>query len=583
MFDVTSARASEHTAYKALSHETKPAASRSDIGTVVIHWTTAIATMVCIATGLRIAADALNAPISTFLAPILPTGEVWTVHFIAGLFLFFGYTAYFFYVKRSGLSRRSAFKRTAVLTMPVSTRLKWAGINVVLHWALYALITVMTVTGVLLYLGYGGLVVRIHTIAAFAVIAYIVLHVIAHYNYGGFDQLLRIFRPARLVKNAAVRPMPLVLAIAAGLIVAPTIALVDWSTRDVLVVRSASNVPQLDGHLDDPLWANASSVSVRTHQGEALGGRGTSTVEVRAAYTDEHVYFAFRWEDPTRSIWRMPLIKKDDGWYVLHDIAEHSDVNTFYEDKFAVAFAKSWEYGGSDSTYLGKKPLSGKPGTGHGRGLHYTTDGSYIDMWQWKSTRGGLQGMLDDMHFGPPKEPTDAQRAGTSRYKAGYASDPGTPAYKSNYKTRGPGYGTTAFDKPVDVPRLPKNLRATQAAMGPFELDPEYGLSEGARWWLTEEDSIPYSPEADAKIPVDTVIPGLLITGKYEGDRADVTGGARWAEGYWTLETKRKLKSDSKFDVSFGTGEPLYMWVTVFDHTQIRHTRHQRPVRLDFK
>lgn len=584
MVDVTSSGTSERVAPQVLSNKaTKPAASRSDIGTVFIHWTTAIATMVCIATGLRIAADALNARISAFLAPILPQGEIWTVHFIAGLVLFLGSTAYFLYVKRSGLSRRSALKRTVVLTMPVAARLKWAAVNVVLHWALYALITIMTATGILLYLGFGGLVVRIHTITAFAVIGYIVLHLVAHYNYGGLDQILRIFRPATLVRNNSVRPMPLIAAIAAGLVVAAAIATADWSSRDVLTVRSVSGAPQFDGRLDEPFWSGIPSVTVRTHQGESLGGSGTSTVEIRAAHDDDHVYFAFRWNDATRSAWRMPLIKKEDGWHVLQDDAAHEDVNTFYEDKFAVAFARNWEYGGSDSTHLGRKPLADKPASVHGRGLHYTTDGSYMDVWQWKSTRGGLLGMLDDMAFGPPVEPNEAHWAGTSRYKAGYVSDPGRPAYEMNYKTRSPGVGGAGYDEPVDVPRLPKDLAATQAAMGPFEIDPDFSLADGARWWLTEKDSIPYTPEADARIPVGTVIPGLLITGRFEGDRADVTGAARWADGFWTLETKRKLKSDSQFDVSFGTGEPLYMWVSVFDHTQIRHTRHQRPVRLDFQ
>jgi hypothetical protein len=36
----------------------------------------------------------------------------------------------------------------------------------------------------------------------------------------------------------------------------------------------------------------------------------------------------------------------------------------------------------------------------------------------------------------------------------------------------------------------------------------------------------------------------------------------------------------SKFDLPFAAGEPVYMWVSVFDHTQTRHTRHMRPVEL---
>lgn len=556
-------------------HATKRA-SRSDIGTVVIHWTSAIATFVCIATGLRIAADALDAPISQFLSPILPQGEIWTVHFIAGLALFFASTAYLVYVRRSGLNRRSAPKRIVVLTMPAAPRLKWAAVNVILHWALYVLVTVMTVTGVLLYLGYGGLVVRIHTITAFAVITYIVFHLVSHFNYGGIDQILRIFRPARLVENSSVKARPLLIAVAVALPMAFGVAGLDWATRDTLFITTATGAPQLDGRLDDALWSKARPVTVHTQQGENLGGSGTSDVEIRAVRDAENIYFAFRWADPSRSIRRMPLIKQADGWHVMQDFADRADVNTFYEDKFAVLFSRSWEFGGGDSTHLGSKPLADKPASYHGRGLHYTTDGSYIDMWQWKSTRGGLLGMLDDMVFGPPKEGTEAQWAGKSRYKAGYVSDPGTPAYEENYKADGPN----GYKGPVSVPRLPKDLAATQAAMGKYVLEPDEILPEDARWWMTEADSVPYSAEADAAIPVGTVIPGLLITGRYEGDRADVTGGVRWEDGYWTMETKRKIVSDSKYDVSFDGREPLYMWVSVFDHTQIRHTRHQRPVRL---
>ncbi|HMB48440.1 MAG TPA: ethylbenzene dehydrogenase-related protein [Afifellaceae bacterium] len=551
-------------------------ASRSDIGTVIIHWVSAIAMFVSIATGLRIASDALNAPISQFLSPILPQGEVWTVHFIAGLVLFFASIAYLVYVRRSGLNRRSAPKRIVVLTMPAAPRLKWAAINVILHWALFALVTVMTVTGVLLYLGYGGLVVRIHTIAAFAVISYIVFHLISHFNYGGIDELLRIFRPARLVENRSVKSKPLLIAFAIAIPAAAGVAGLDWATRDTLYVAPVTDAPVTDGRIDDASWSSARPVTVHTQQGEALGGTGASTVEIRAVRDAQNIYFAFRWNDPTRSIRRMPLVKREDGWHVLQDHADRADVNTYYEDKFAVAFSRSPAFGGGDSTHLGSKPLDGQPASYHGRGLHYTTDGSYIDMWQWKSTRGGLLGMLDDMVFGPPLEGNEAQWNGKSRYKAGYVSDPGTPAYKENYKVD----SDLGYDAPVKVPRLPKDLAATQAAMGPYEMDPDESLPEDAVWWMTEENSIPYSAEADAAIPVGTIIPGLIIVGKYIGDRADVTGGVRWEDGYWTLETKRKLVSDSKYDVSFDGSEPLYVWVSVFDHTQIRHTRHQRPVRL---
>ena len=556
----------------------KPAHSRTDVGTIVLHWISAIAVLTSIATGLRIASDAPVAPISQFLSPILPQGEIWTVHFIAGLVLFFSSAAYPLYLRRSGLKRRVAVKRLLVFTLPAANRLRWGAMNVALHWLAFILIAVLTVSGIVLYLGNGGWIVKVHTISAFGVIGYIFGHVASHFVYGGLDQILRVFRPSRLAWNRSAQPRPLLTALFAGLVIMGAAAATDWTTRDTLGVVAVSGSPILDGRLDDPAWRKARPVRIMTQQGVNLGGSGESQVEIRAVRDAGRIYFAFRWADPTRSAWREPLIKKADGWHVLQDRAATADVMTYYEDKFSVLFSRAPAFGGGDGTHVGPKPLADKPASLHLRGLHYTDDGSYLDVWQWKSTRGGLLGRVDDMHFGPPLEPTPEQVAGKARYSGGYTADPGKAFYSVNHKT-----GERGFDGPVAVPRLPKNLAATQAAMGPFELDPEYSLSDSARWWMREEETVPYSSEADAAIPIGTVIPGIIIAGNYEGDRADIVGAARWQDGYWTLEASRRLETGSQFDVDFNSGEPLYMWVSVFDHTQIRHTRHARPVRVTLR
>jgi Ni,Fe-hydrogenase I cytochrome b subunit len=92
------------------------------IGTIILHWISAIVVLTSIVTGLRIASDA---PISQFLSPILPQGEIWTVHFIAGLTLFFSSAAYPLYLRRSGLKRRIAVKRLLVFTLPAAKRPRW--------------------------------------------------------------------------------------------------------------------------------------------------------------------------------------------------------------------------------------------------------------------------------------------------------------------------------------------------------------------------------------------------------------------------------------------------------------------------
>jgi cytochrome b subunit of formate dehydrogenase len=549
---------------------------RSDVGTVVLHWIVAIAFLISLFTGIRIAADALKAPISQSLTPLLPYGEVWTWHFAAGLVLFFGSTAYAFYIRRSALAQRNAAVKLRALLMRSPAAMRWAAVNVILHWFIYGLVIVMFATGLILYLGYGAWWVYVHSTAAFVGLGYIVIHVVAHYMYGGWMQLLRIFRPMRLVITQAAHPKPLLLGVAAGAAAALAFAATDWGSRDTLMIDRLAKTPKLDGVLDPSEWGPLRGITVHTHQGANLGGTGQSKVQIWAAHDGTKVYFAFKWEDPSRSLRRIPMIKRDDGWHILHDRADVADVTTFYEDKLAVAFTTSATFGSANSTHLGQKPLADKPASLHGRGYHYTTDDSLVDVWQWKASRGGHLGYVDDQYFAAPREPTSAETAGHARYQAGYWNDPGRAFYSYNYKSEPPG----GYRGPVDVIRLPLDWRKTIQELGAFDLDPNSSDQEGSKWWMLASETVPYSHEHDASIPVGTVMPGVIISGDYEGDRSNVRGAARWKDGHWTLEVSRDLRTNSKFDHDFIPGRPLYMWLNVFDHTQTRHTRHQRAVRV---
>jgi hypothetical protein len=279
---------------------------------------------------------------------------------------------------------------------------------------------------------------------------------------------------------------------------------------------------------------------------------------------------------------RIPLIKREDGWHILqgsHDRADRADVNDFYEDKLAVGITTTPTFGGGGSSYLGAKPLGDKAAPLHARGYHYTTDGTLVDVWQWKASRGGHLGFVDDQYFAEPREMTPAEAAGKARYQAGYWNDPGRAFYSYNYKGQPPG----GYRGTVEVVRLPIDVQKTVKELGKFDLNPDSVDEEGSKWWLFEKETVPYSKELDARIPVGTVIPGVLIMGDYEGDRSQIRGAARWKDGYWTLEMSRDLKTGSKFDHDFAPGRDLYMWLNVFDHTQTRHTRHQRPIRIVVK
>ena len=549
---------------------------RTDVGTLTLHWVTAIAFIVSLFTGIRIAADALSAPVSHWLNPILPQGEIWTWHFLAGLTLFFAGSAYLIYVWRSGLANRNALKKTRLMVMPINARMRFSGLNVLLHWAAYLIIVIMTVTGIFLYLGHGGWLVQVHSYTAFIGLTYVLVHAVAHYLQGGWWQVFRIFRPAKLVLTEVVKPKPLLIAAVVGIVIAAGIVATDWATRDTLIITKVEGEPKLDGILDEAMWNRARPVSIRTQQGENFGGSGETTVEVRAVHNGDMVYFAFKWNDPTRSLRRIPMVKKADGWHVMDDRAGRMDVVDFYEDKLAIIFADKPAIGGSGVSNLGPSPLpSDKPRPLNERGFHFTTDGSFMDLWQWKASRGGMLGRVDDQFMGPPYDPTPDDQAYKARYQGGYWNDPGRTIYSYNYK-----FFPKEYKGPVEVIKLPKDWKKTQDQLGKISFDPNTSDDENSRWNMFEDEVQPYSKEEDAKIPVGTVMPGVLISGKYEGDRGDLVGGARWKDGYWTLETARKLKTGSKYDKDFVPGKNLYMWVAAYDHVQTRHTRHPRPVRV---
>jgi hypothetical protein len=385
-------------------------------------------------------------------------------------------------------------------------------------------------------------------------------------------------RPQRR-RGPVLQANPFIVATAVALVGVTVLLTVDRQMVDTLKVRriARSEAPVLDGDASDAAWRRARPFYILTEQGGNFDGKGETTVEIRGVHDGERAYFLFVWDDPTRSLKQLPLQKAADGWHLLHDGYEIGDEHAYSEDKFSVLLTKlDLVLAGDRTFHAGPEPIAGKPATLSGRGLHYTTqDNLYVDVWEWRATSGGAFGYMDDLHFGPPAKATQAQLDGKTPYRGGFEPDPGSANFSDNFDPQRAG----GYRYAITPRRLPKDYKAMTAAMGQIDLDPHHGESDGARWYMTEAESVGYSPEVDAQIPVGTVIPGVIIAGEYSGDRADIRCAARWAAGRWVLETTRLLDSKSKYDTAISTG--TFMRVVAFDHSQIRHTRHTRPIRLE--
>src|SRR3954464_13623954 len=83
---------------------------RTDVGTLLLHWVTAIAFVVSLFTGIRIAADALHPHLSKCLSPVLPPGQIWTFHFYAVLTISFCAAAYFLYMHSMAIFSQNGVK-----------------------------------------------------------------------------------------------------------------------------------------------------------------------------------------------------------------------------------------------------------------------------------------------------------------------------------------------------------------------------------------------------------------------------------------------------------------------------------------
>ncbi len=587
---------------------------QTDVGTIVLHWWLAGSLVVSTLTGLRFAVDMPDTGYLAALEPYLPVAKIWIIHISAGVSVMALAIAYLYYLRSTGLSRRIWPDRARLAALKTPGPARWGAVNVLLYWVLFACLIAQIVTGLLLHRGYGGEIVDLHLLVTWVIVGYAVAHVLAHFAMGGTTQLMRVLRPSRVPSPSSDavsgfsqapfhKPSSLagarILALSgiAGMLVGGAYLYLDRMSRDVLYVGRIDKAAAegLNTDLWNGVWTDARPLYVHTNQGVNLGGSGASLVEIRAVHDEDTIYFAFTWEDPTRSLKHAPLIKAEDGWHALfarpkedrqagfqavstrteYTSNAHSNLEGgLNEDKFAIMLANVEKPFGPGAFHPGTKPLHDKPASFSGRGQHYTEDGTSVNLWLWHSD-GAESGRCENNRVGPPTKPTAAELRGESLYKGGYAGMPAQAVDYENFTPQSPRDPAVA----VQPARLPRDIAATRVAMGQIDFDPEHGDQENTRWYLREEESLPYAPELDARIPVGTVIPGVVSVAPRTPLAWDVQCHAQWASGRWTLIAQRKLDTHHGDDVAIS--RKTFMWVGVFDHTAANHTRHIRPLRLE--
>jgi len=511
---------------------------RRSLAWILLHLTVIGLSVISLLTGLRIAA--VSRPEVLAFSALLPQGYLHGLHFASALGLIAVVPAYLLY----RLRRKD---RPLVSRGGFHHRVGQLG---------YLLLPVLMLSGGLLYLGSPWALKDLHYYAALALPLYLLLHAGVLFVRYGVGVFTRILLPALPGKSDWV-VLALVLT-TFGLLFAGT---TPGLQRTFTLQRIDPTVHiNIDGIAGEAIWSKTQPVTVHTHGGANFTA-GRTDVTLRGLSNGSEAFFHITWDDPTRSLRHLPLVREEQGWRVREDGFHRFDEQRFYEDKFALMLADNCDPGGSHSTWLGPRPLDHKPPNWHGKGYHYTNDGTTRDIWHWKAVRTNDMYLADDNFFGAP----DDVRSGRRRYTAGYLPDAKeSGGYVMNWQ----------WYSPNGV--LPQRLPKEASQLEPYQ-QPD---AAGADWVIPWYGYQRYDGAQDHYLP-GTVMPSVIYTSnRFEGDRADVQARAVWGNGRWSLELVRPLDTGSPHDVALKPG--VCLWVAAFDHAQIAHTRHARPLRLGF-
>ncbi len=289
-----------------------------------------------------------------------------------------------------------------------------------------------------------------------------------------------------------------------------------WSDHELII--TATHVKEAPTGLDDPVWGKAPAVLIPMHGRESLDGK-KETAFTKVVYTDDSIYFLFKWNDPTRSVTNR--LWKFDGEKWVHQEGNEDRITLLFEisriNKFATkgcvvvchgpgyAPKKEWTFATKTSTEIG-------------------------DLWNWKA-------------------------AGSDPYK--YAVD--------DYLTINGNWGEYASRKKTgrrnDFGKGGDVINQTEDKSKPLYMqDPTKKPSVPG--FLLMEEAVKIT---DYSIFKAGDVISFLLPIKPTESRFDVKALSRYTDGGWTVMLHRKLDTGHDHDVVFNPLKHYSYAMALFD------------------
>ena len=299
------------------------------------------------------------------------------------------------------------------------------------------------------------------------------------------------------------------------------------------LIVTASHVKDAPEGLDDPTWKTAQAVQLLVEGREPVIG-ANGTVTTRALYTDDSLYFLFKWKDPTQSITKQSWKFDGQKWFHLKG----------NEDRIALLF---------EITRIDKFATRGCAITCHSPAdipreewnLATRTADEKGDLWHWKAARSAPYNHADDAWLTVAGNPTGSYRETGRRKDAGTGGD----VKNQTADASRPLY----MQDPAKKPSVPGFLLMEEAVK-----ITDYTVFKAG-------DVIPY------RLPV-----------KPSGSRFDVKAISRYADGGWMVMLSRKLNTGHEDDVIFNPKKKYSFALAVFDDSGSDHSKATEPMTLIF-
>ncbi len=282
------------------------------------------------------------------------------------------------------------------------------------------------------------------------------------------------------------------------------------SAKQTLTAAKVSKAPT---GLDDPVWQKAKALEVPFEGKEKFAGQ-KAVVSTKAVYTDEDIYFLFKWKDDTKSITKGAW--KFDGEKWSHQSGNEDRISLLFEIDRIKNFATK---GCAITCHVqpGGSAADGKFGT--------ATAAEKGDLWHWKAARSDPYNRADDTYITVITEK-----------KGGRKSDAGKGGDKKNRTEDG--------SKP-----------AFTLLSGRTLTDDGVLLAENAVA-ITDYSVFKSGDVLTDRMPVK---PG--------GSRGDILAQSRHAADGWTVILSRKLDTGHDDDTAFNPRKKYSFAMALFDNS----------------